>query len=58
MIDKARFYTNPTNSTLCRQMKLNARRKAASEHGWMNRYSIIFNKLGLKYNDRPDVHAI
>lgn len=58
MVDKARFYTDPKNASLCRQMKLNAREKAASEHGWINRYSVIFDKIGLKYNSKPDVQAI
>ena len=50
MIDKAKFYTDPKNSNLCRKMKLNARTKAINEHSWIKRYSVIFNHLGLKHN--------
>lgn len=58
MIDKARFYTNPKNASLCRVMKLKAREKAVREHSWMNRFSKVFNELGLKYNEKPDVQAV
>lgn len=55
MIDKAKFYTNPNNESVVRKMKINARRRAANEHGWMNRFSIAFDLLGLTYNKTPDI---
>ena len=48
MIDKVRFYTNENHSTLCRQMKLNARKRALEEHTWTLRFFKVFRKLGFK----------
>lgn len=55
MIDKARFYTNPNNERVAREMKINARKRAANEHGWINRFCVVFDKLGLTYNKTPDI---
>lgn len=55
MVDKAKFYTNPQNEKLVREMKLKARQKAVKEHCWMNRFSVTFDILGLKYNKTPDI---
>lgn len=56
MVDKARFYTNPKNENIVQDMKFRARKRAATEHCWMNRFSAAFDKLGLKYNNIPDTN--
>lgn len=48
MIDKARFYLNPENSLVVRNLKANARYKAENEHTWSKRFFKVFNRLDLK----------
>lgn len=55
MIDKARYYTNPKNENLVRNMKLKARKRAETEHSWMRRFSVAFDALGLKYSNTADI---
>jgi spore maturation protein CgeB len=45
MISKARFYLKSSNESLRRSMKNAARKRAINEHTWMNRFSLIFEKL-------------
>lgn len=45
LISKSKFYLNVKNSTLRLKMKERARHRALSEHTWMNRFNIIFNKI-------------
>lgn len=49
MGDKAKFYTDPRNSSICRSMKLRARDKAVKEHCWKKRFDVVFKELGCKY---------
>lgn len=44
-ISKAKFYLNSNNDSLCMKMKINARKRAESEHTWMNRFNVIFNNI-------------
>jgi spore maturation protein CgeB len=44
-VSKSKFYLDPKNEALCLQMKKNARKRADSEHTWMNRFSVLFSKL-------------
>jgi hypothetical protein len=44
-ISKAKFYLDPKNEALNVKMKRNARKRAESEHTWMNRFNIIFGSL-------------
>lgn len=45
MVDKARFYLNPTNAGLVRQMKMKAHKRAMQEHTWTNRFNSVFSVL-------------
>jgi len=47
MIEKAKYYTHPSNVSVCHDMKVRARRRAESEHAWINRFQKIFNEFGL-----------
>lgn len=47
MIDKAHFYTQESQHDLCRQMKLNARKRAITEHTWTERFKVLFNEVGV-----------
>ena len=49
MVEKAKFFVSPHNESIVREYKINARKKAESEHCWRNRYECLFNKLGLKH---------
>lgn len=51
LVDKATFYTKPTNSSVVDKMKDAALNRAKKEHTWYNRFSLIFNKLELKLYD-------
>lgn len=46
-VDKARFYMRDENAELRHQMKQAARKRAESEHTWYNRFSKIFEILGI-----------
>ena len=45
LISKAKFYLDPKNDSLTSKMKKSARKRAESNHTWMNRFKIIFNKI-------------
>lgn len=45
MIDKAKFYLKPENSSLVSKIKIKARKKAESEHTWSRRFETIFKKM-------------
>ena len=49
MVDKALFYTKPSNESLCRKMKTKARVKAEREHNWECRFDNVFNSLNINY---------
>lgn len=46
-IEKARFYLNPKNRTIRNGIRVAARRRAENEHTWWNRFSVLFDRLGL-----------
>lgn len=49
MIDKARFYSQERQQSLCRKMKVNARKKAIKEHTWTARFRVLFHEIGLNF---------
>lgn len=48
MVDKARFYLQSSNESLCRQMKIKARKHAEREHCWKCRFDVVFKSMNLK----------
>lgn len=46
MLDKARFYTQEKQQSLCRAMKLKARKKAECEHTWTHRFRALLREVG------------
>lgn len=50
LIDKVRYFTQKASETEIRRIKEAARKRAESDHTWMNRFRVSFDKLGLKYN--------
>lgn len=51
-ISKAKFYLNPKNETLCRNMKLSARIRAESDHTWIKRFDNVLENLGFQKLNR------
>lgn len=49
LVSKALYYTQKASGTEINKMKVAARKRAEQEHTWMNRFSLAFDKLGLKY---------
>jgi len=45
MVDKAKYYLNPTNADKVISMKVAARCKAENEHTWQKRFEVIFNSI-------------
>lgn len=45
MIDKAKFYLDEKNSSLVKDMKAAARKRAENEHTWTNRFNNVFKLL-------------
>ena len=45
LISKSKFYLNKQNSSIVLQMKMNARRRAETEHTWYNRFSKVINLI-------------
>ena len=52
LVDKANFYLYRVSDTVLFKMKCAARNRAESDHTWWNRFTIAFDKLGLKYEHR------
>ena len=48
-IDKARFWLNSSQVENRKKMKLNARKRAESEHTWKKRFDVLFKEIGIKY---------
>jgi spore maturation protein CgeB len=44
-VSKSKFYLDPKNEALSLLMKKNARKRAETDHTWMNRFSVLFSKL-------------
>jgi len=51
LIDKARYYTKPSNALLCRNMKIRARERAEREHCWKRRFDVVLNSMNLSCKD-------
>ena len=49
LISKSLFYTNPQNDHVSLQIKQAARKRAVTDHTWINRFNEAFKILGLKY---------
>ena len=49
LVDKVLFYTEKAKEEDLRRIKLAARKRSESEHTWWNRFTIAFDKLGLKH---------
>ena len=47
MVDKARFYLADEQYMVRQKIKTAARNKAIHEHAWINRFSVLFDRLGL-----------
>lgn len=47
LVDKARFYTQKATDSDIIAIKCAARKRAENEHTWFNRFSKVFNELGL-----------
>jgi len=47
--EKAKFYTSPNRDALRASIRQAARARAEQEHTWMNRFSVVFDILGVKY---------
>ncbi len=47
MIDKVKFFLKPQNESLCRRMKIQARKKAVNEHSWHRRFEVILNEFNI-----------
>lgn len=45
LVSKAKFYLHPKNDLLTSQMKKSARKRAAAEHTWINRFDNIFCEI-------------
>lgn len=45
MVDKARFYLNEKNLNAVMKIKKLARERAANEHTWERRFSVVFNRI-------------
>lgn len=50
-IEKAKFYLKPEQSAKRLKMKQAARKRAESEHTWYNRFSMVFENLGIKVSE-------
>ena len=48
LVDKAKFYTQKATDTDINAIKCAARKRAENEHTWFNRFSKVFEELGLK----------
>lgn len=48
LADKVRYYTDKSQAKQIEKIKLCARRRAESDHTWMNRFNIVCTTLGLK----------
>lgn len=49
LLEKANYYISKATDTELLKMKKAARKRAESEHTWWNRFTVAFDKLGLKY---------
>lgn len=47
LIAKAKFYLHDSQMNTRKKMKMAARKRAESEHTWINRFSTVFKQLGL-----------
>lgn len=46
--DKVKYYLNASSDKLIVKMKIAARKRAENEHTWYNRFSKVFNALGIQ----------
>ncbi|MEI6059573.1 MAG: glycosyltransferase [Bacteroidota bacterium] len=44
-VSKSKFYLRPENASLRMKIKQNARKRAAADHTWNNRFTAVFDKL-------------
>lgn len=49
LVDKAKYYTQSASDKQILDIKRAARLRAANNHSWWNRFTVIFDTLGLKY---------
>ncbi len=49
LVDKARYYIERASDDEILKIKQAARYRAENEHTWWNRFLMLFNELGLKY---------
>lgn len=49
LVDKARYFTQKASDSEIMRMKEAARKRAANEHTWMDRFKQVFEILNLKY---------
>lgn len=49
MIDKAKYYIDPKNSNIRKKIRQQARNRAEHDHTWWNRFSEVFDQLGIKH---------
>ena len=49
LIDKAKYYLTKASDEELSSMKQAARQRAIEQHTWWNRFTIAFDKLGLRY---------
>lgn len=48
LIDKVRFYTDPTHRRLVEEMKTAARKRAENDHTWYLRFKKVFETIGVR----------
>ena len=48
LISKAEFYLKPENEEIRKHMKIAARKRSENDHTWFNRYSNVFDNIGIK----------
>ena len=49
LVEKAKFYLTKIPETELTKMKQSARRRAESDHTWWNRFTMAFDRLGIRY---------
>ncbi len=49
MVDKARFYLDPRQDVARQAIRVQARRRAEADHGWINRFRALGDELGLAF---------
>ena len=49
LIQKARYYSGEATDSELQRMKKAARERAEKDHSWWNRFSTVFDTMGLRY---------